>query len=99
MTQLVRPRHVPLRTCIACGTKGAKSQFLRVVRTPQGTLELDTVGKKPGRGAYLCRQPSCWEDGIKRKRLEHALKGPLSANERAMLAAQATALRSAANVE
>ncbi|MSP78636.1 MAG: YlxR family protein [Dehalococcoidia bacterium] len=81
----MRQKHVPLRTCIACGTKGDKRQFLRIVRTPQGVLEMDSGGRKPGRGAYLCLKASCWEDGIKRKRIENALRSPLSAEERALL--------------
>jgi hypothetical protein len=27
-----------------------------------------------GRGAYLCKDISCWEEGLKGKRLEYALK-------------------------
>ena len=87
-----RHRHVPVRTCVACGRKTDKRELLRVVRTPQGTLEVDERGKKPGRGAYLCPDPTCWDAGLRRKRLEHTLRMTLSAQDRQMLAAHAQSL-------
>jgi hypothetical protein len=57
---------------------------VRIVRTPQG-VAVDTTGKKPGRGAYLCRQPSCWQEAIRKNRLDAALKQKLSADERLKL--------------
>ncbi len=39
-----------------------------------GNVEVDITGKKTGRGAYLCRQRECWENGLKGGRLENALK-------------------------
>jgi predicted RNA-binding protein YlxR (DUF448 family) len=66
-----KTRHVPLRTCVVCHTTKPKRELLRVVRTPQGHVELDAGGKKSGRGAYLCAKYSCWEAALKRHRLEH----------------------------
>lgn len=48
--------------------------MLRVVRTAQGTVEIDASGKQAGRGAYLCQNKSCWEIALKRRNLNHALK-------------------------
>jgi predicted RNA-binding protein YlxR (DUF448 family) len=45
-------------------------------------VEVDPSGKKPGRGAYLCQQLSCWQEAIKRNRLEQALKTKLTADDR-----------------
>lgn len=67
-------RHIPERTCIACQRKKPKWELVRIVRTPQGTLEIDSRGKKAGRGAYLCKQRGCWEKGIKKKKLAHFLR-------------------------
>jgi predicted RNA-binding protein YlxR (DUF448 family) len=64
-----RPKHVPERTCIVCRRKRPKWELVRIVRTPQGALEIDNRGKKAGRGAYLCRTQDCFESGLKRKRL------------------------------
>jgi uncharacterized protein len=80
-----RPKHVPERTCIVCRQKKPKWEMLRIVRTPQGTLEIDNRGKKAGRGAYLCRTRDCWESGLTKKRLEHALKTEISSEQRAEL--------------
>lgn len=79
------PRHVPRRMCIACRQKTAKRELVRIVRTPQGTIEIDPANRKAGRGAYLCTQESCWETGLKSKRLERALKTELIPEQRAML--------------
>jgi predicted RNA-binding protein YlxR (DUF448 family) len=63
-----RTKHIPQRTCVGCRTVQPKRSLTRLVRTPEGVL-IDTVGKMPGRGAYLHNQRSCWEA---------ALKGPLA---------------------
>jgi len=80
-----RPKHVPERTCIVCRQVRPKWEMVRIVRTPQGTLEVDNRGKKAGRGAYLCRTKDCWESGLTKKRLEHALKTEMSSEQRAEL--------------
>ena len=51
-----------------------KGQMVRIVRTPQGTVELDETGKRSGRGAYLCRNWECWEQGLKKGQLARTLK-------------------------
>ena len=84
-TQVKRPKHVPLRTCISCRQTKPKRELLRVVRTPDGHIQVDATGKKSGRGAYLCARLSCWEDAIKKKRLEHEFEMPLSDEDRAGL--------------
>ena len=80
-----RPKHVPERTCLACQLKRPKWELVRIVRTPQGTLEIDSRGKKAGRGAYLCKLQKCWEAGLIKKRLAHVLKTEISPEQRAEL--------------
>lgn len=75
-------KHVPLRTCIACREVKPKRELLRIVCTADGTVEVDTSGKKEGRGAYLCRNARCWEAGLKGNRIEHHLKTSLSSDAR-----------------
>ena len=87
-----RPKHVPQRTCVACRTTGAKRGLVRVVRTAAGTVEVDETGKKPGRGAYLCKTPECWEKALKSKTLEYALKTAISMDDKAALQAYAATL-------
>ena len=80
-------RHIPERTCVACRSPRPKREMVRVVRTAAGTVEVDPSGKKPGRGAYLCRLPECWRRALQRTALDHALKTEISEADRAALAA------------
>lgn len=61
--------------------------MVRVVRAPDGTVGVDSTGKKSGRGAYLCLQADCWQTALKRHALERALKTELSKADREALAA------------
>lgn len=74
----MRVKKVPQRTCVACGATRPKRELMRVVRTPDGRLELDPTGRRSGRGAYLCPAPACVEKAL-RGRLEHALTVPVPA--------------------
>jgi predicted RNA-binding protein YlxR (DUF448 family) len=80
-------RHVPLRTCVGCGTERSKRELVRVVRTPDGAVVADATGKRSGRGAYLDASPECLEKGLARGTLERALEltAPISAEERTRL--------------
>jgi len=82
-----RPKHTPLRTCVACHETKPKRELLRVVRTPDGHVLLDATSKKAGRGAYLCARLSCWELAVKKKRLEQEFEITLSDEDRAGLEA------------
>jgi len=80
-----RPKHVPQRTCIACHQVKPKRELLRIVRTPDGHVEMDPTGKKSGRGAYLCATRSCWTTALKKNRLEQELETTISEEDRAAL--------------
>lgn len=71
-------RKVPLRTCIGCQEQKNKRELIRIVRTPEGNVELDVTGKKAGRGTYLCKKRSCLEAAVKAKRFDRSLKHPVS---------------------
>lgn len=87
-----RPKHVPLRTCIACRQERGKRELIRVVRTPAGTVQVDPTGKLAGRGAYLCRARACWEQALSSRRLNAALKTSVNADDQAALQAFAATL-------
>jgi predicted RNA-binding protein YlxR (DUF448 family) len=59
---------------VVCRTVHSKRDLVRLVRTPEGQLMVDETGKQNGRGAYLCRQRSCWEAAITGRQLSKALK-------------------------
>jgi len=78
-------KKTPLRTCIACREISGKRGLVRVVRTPQGRVELDPTGRAAGRGAYLCPQVSCLSATLSGNQIEHILKVKISPEDRADL--------------
>ena len=78
-------KHIPQRTCIACRKVAEKRELIRLVRTASGSVEVDTRGKKSGRGAYLCRSWECWQAGLKGGQLERALRTTLAEDNRQQL--------------
>jgi predicted RNA-binding protein YlxR (DUF448 family) len=69
-----KTRHVPERTCVSCRETAGKRGLIRIVRTPEGAVEVDETGRKAGRGAYLCRRWECWQEALKRERLDKSLR-------------------------
>ncbi len=67
-------RKQPQRMCVGCREMKNKRELVRIVRSPQGEIDLDITGKKPGRGAYICPEPDCLRQAIKGKRLQKALE-------------------------
>jgi uncharacterized protein len=80
--QTRKQKHLPLRTCVSCRETKPKRELLRVVRTPDGHVLVDATGKKSGRGAYLCARISCWENAMKKQRLEQELEVTISTEDR-----------------
>ena len=70
----MQARKLPMRRCTGCGEHFAKSALIRVLRTPEGEITLDLVGKKSGRGAYICRSAECLKKARKSRRIESALE-------------------------
>ena len=71
-------KKIPLRQCVGCGEMKGKKEMLRVLKTPEGEICLDTTGKKNGRGAYICRQKECLQKARKNKGLERSFKMSIS---------------------
>ncbi len=69
---MARERKIPLRKCSGCGEMKAKTELVRVVRSPEGELSMDLTGRKAGRGAYVCRDLACLKQARKQKRLERS---------------------------
>lgn len=70
-------KKAPVRRCVGCGEGKLKKELIRVVRTAQGEISLDTTGRKAGRGAYLCRDSACLQKAEKRKSLERAFSSAI----------------------
>ena len=73
-------KKVPLRKCIGCGEMKSKKEMMRVLKTTEDDIVLDTTGKKNGRGAYLCFSKECLKNAMKSKGLERSLKTPIPQN-------------------
>lgn len=68
----MQTRRIPLRKCTGCNEMKPKKELVRVVKSPEGEISLDLTGKKPGRGAYVCRCADCLVKARKAKRIEKA---------------------------
>ncbi len=67
-------KKIPMRQCVGCGEMKNKKEMLRVIKTAEDEILLDTTGKKNGRGAYICSDGDCLKKAIKTKGLERSLK-------------------------
>ena len=73
-TNNMKVKKQPERRCAGCGEHFPKKELIRVVRTPEGNIELDSVGKKSGRGVYVCKRLDCFKKARKARRFESALE-------------------------
>lgn len=51
----MKAKKIPMRKCVATQQQFPKKELIRVVRTPEGSVEIDLIGKANGRGAYLSK--------------------------------------------
>jgi predicted RNA-binding protein YlxR (DUF448 family) len=58
---------------VGCGRKAPQQELVRFA-APTGVLELDAVRRLPGRGAYTCRRPSCFERAEARRAFSRTLR-------------------------
>mgnify|MGYP002908470003 FL=1 len=58
-------------------SKGSKEQRKAIIIMVKAEV-VDPGGKKPGRGAYVCRQESCLMRAIRQKQLERQLEVQLT---------------------
>ncbi|NLH45224.1 MAG: YlxR family protein [Acholeplasmataceae bacterium] len=69
----MKVKKIPQRRCVGCNNMKDKKELIRVVRSAEGEVSIDKIGKKPGRGAYVCPTSECITKAVKEKRLEKAL--------------------------
>ena len=67
-------KKIPVRRCVGCGEHFPKAELVRVLRTPEGEVVLDLIGKKSGRGAYICKKAQCLKKARKSRRIEASLE-------------------------
>jgi predicted RNA-binding protein YlxR (DUF448 family) len=61
------------RTCVVTRETLRKDMLFRIVRTPEGNVEIDLKGKKNGKGAYLKKDKDVILKAQKNKILDKAL--------------------------
>lgn len=86
------PKKIPLRMCVTCRTMRPKRELIRLVASQDGEISLDPTGKKPGRGAYVCRSRQCLAQAIRGRKLDKGLKTKVSDAIIAALTAEMEAL-------
>ncbi len=59
---------------MGCGERKPKKELVRIVRTPEGEILLDTKGKVSGRGVYICHSTACLAKARKAKKFERSLE-------------------------
>ena len=67
-------KKIPMRQCLGCNEHKPKRELLRVVRSPEGEISLDFIGKKSGRGAYICHDIKCLRRARKSRRIDKNLE-------------------------
>jgi len=74
----MKKRRVPMRMCLGCQEMKPKKELIRIVKNKENEISVDFTGKKPGRGAYICRNVSCFDKARKGKRIEKAFESSIS---------------------
>ena len=72
------PKKIPLRMWTGCREHKPKNELIRVVRSPEGEVSVDLTGRKPGRGAYICRKEECLRKAQKSKQLERVFEASMT---------------------
>ena len=88
----MKEKKVPMRMCVGCREMKPKKELIRVVRSAEGAGSMDATGKKPGRGAYVCRSAECLRRAIRQKQLERAFECALTDEVKEALVAKLEAL-------
>lgn len=64
---------MPVRTCVACRAALEKGSLVRLVARA-GAVEVDSTGRAPGRGAYICPSTACVEKAARSAPWARALR-------------------------
>lgn len=66
--------YTPLRMCVACRERRSPKELIRIAcDKDSNAITVDTFGKMPGRGAYICRDEKCIAKARKKHTLERQL--------------------------
>ena len=71
------PKKIPSRMCDLCRNMFKTPDLIRVVKSADGA-SIDLTGKKAGRGAYVCKNPECFEKCVKKRVFDRVFQEKLS---------------------
>lgn len=71
-------KKIPMRKCVATNEQLPKKDLLRIVRTPNGDVVVDTTGKVNGKGAYIKKSEEALNIALKKGSLQKSLEVELS---------------------
>ena len=71
---------VPERRCVGCMESKAQSQLFRIAKTPDGIV-IDTEGRSPGRGCYICKNRECIDKAVKKNGFAKSLRSTVNKDE------------------
>ena len=74
----MKQKKIPMRMCLGCQEMKPKKELIRIVKNKENEISVDLIGKKAGRGAYVCRNILCFEKAKKTKRLEKTFETSIS---------------------
>lgn len=69
-----KKRKIPMRKCVVSGQSYPKKELIRIVRTPEGKIELDPSGRMNGRGAYIALEPELAKEAKAKKIFNRVFK-------------------------
>lgn len=67
-------KKIPMRKCVVTQERFPKKELIRIVRTPEGQVEIDLTGKRNGHGAYMQKSMDTLARARKSKALDRALE-------------------------
>ncbi len=70
----MKQRKIPLRMCVVTKERFEKKDLIRIVRTPEGLVEIDLTGKKNGKGAYVKKDLEVIKKAMQNKIIDRALE-------------------------
>ncbi|MCX7711832.1 MAG: YlxR family protein [Clostridia bacterium] len=74
----MKQKKIPMRMCLGCQEMKPKKELIRVVKDKENNITVDFKGKRPGRGAYICKSVSCFDKARKAKKFERAFESQIS---------------------
>ena len=73
----MKVKKIPMRMCCVTRERFPKQELIRIVKTPEGEIKIDEIGKINGHGAYIKKDLAVLEKAKKNKSLVNALESEI----------------------